>query len=125
MAKIQIKAEKLISFGVIFSIMEQFDALLFKTIGSTLGKHSKFTVINTTKSPLIDVRIFLWQFMLKAILHSQMKEKLWISAIPVEVIVWRIGYHLRFQKSHPFVCKVSLLSKIACFSSLLILPYHL
>ena len=42
MAKIQIKAEKLISFGVIFSIMEQFDALLFKTIGSTLEIHSKF-----------------------------------------------------------------------------------
>ena len=37
MAKIQIKSEKLTPFGGIFSIMEQFDALLAKTIDSTLG----------------------------------------------------------------------------------------
>ena len=37
MAKIQIKSEKLIPFGGIFSIMEQFDALLAQTIDSTLG----------------------------------------------------------------------------------------
>ena len=36
MAKIQIKSEKLTPFGV-FSIMEQFDALLAQTIDSTLG----------------------------------------------------------------------------------------
>ena len=35
MAKIQIK--KLTPFGGIFSIMEQFDALLAQTIDSTLG----------------------------------------------------------------------------------------
>ena len=33
MAKIQIKSEKLTPFGGIFSIMEQFDALLAQTIG--------------------------------------------------------------------------------------------
>ena len=37
MAKIQIKFEKLTPFGGIFSIMEQFDALLAQTIDSTLG----------------------------------------------------------------------------------------
>ena len=37
MAKIQIKSEKLTSFGGFFSIMEQFDALLAQTIDSTLG----------------------------------------------------------------------------------------
>ncbi len=37
MAKIQIKSEKLTPFGVFFSIMEQFDALLAQTIDSTLG----------------------------------------------------------------------------------------
>ena len=41
MAKIQIKSEKLTPFGGIFSIMEQFDALLSKTIDSTLGLRSK------------------------------------------------------------------------------------
>ena len=35
--KIQIKSEKLTPFGGIFSIMEQFDALLAQTIDSTLG----------------------------------------------------------------------------------------
>ena len=37
MAKVQIKSEKLTPFGGIFSIMEQFDALLVQTIDSTLG----------------------------------------------------------------------------------------
>ena len=32
MAKVQIKSEKLTPFGGIFSIMEQFDALLAQTI---------------------------------------------------------------------------------------------
>ena len=36
MAKIQIKSEKLTPFGVFFSIMEHFDALLVPTIDSTL-----------------------------------------------------------------------------------------
>jgi len=34
---VQIKSEKLTPFGGIFSIMEQFDALLAQTIDSTLG----------------------------------------------------------------------------------------
>ena len=38
MAKIHIKSEKLTPFGGIFPIMEQFDALLSKTIDSTLGQ---------------------------------------------------------------------------------------
>ena len=37
MAKVQIKSENLTPFGGIFSIMEQFDALLAQTIDSTLG----------------------------------------------------------------------------------------
>ena len=37
MAEVQIKSEKLTPFGGIFSIMEQFDALLAQTIDSTLG----------------------------------------------------------------------------------------
>ena len=37
MAKIQIKSEKLIPFGGIFSIMEQFDSILSTVIDSTLG----------------------------------------------------------------------------------------
>lgn len=37
MAKIQIKSEKLIPFGGIFSIMEQFDSILSSVIDSTLG----------------------------------------------------------------------------------------
>ena len=41
MAKIQIKSEKLTPFGGIFAIMEQFYALLSKTIDSTLGLRSK------------------------------------------------------------------------------------
>ena len=36
-AKIQIKSEKLTTFGGIFSIMKQFDAFLAQTIDSTLG----------------------------------------------------------------------------------------
>ena len=41
MAKIQIKSEKLTSFGGIFPIMEKFDIMLSRTIDSTLGLHSK------------------------------------------------------------------------------------
>ena len=42
MAKVQIKSEKLTPFGGIFSIMEQFDALLSQTIDSTWGVRCKF-----------------------------------------------------------------------------------
>ena len=41
MAKVQIKSEKLTPFGGIFSIMEQFDALLSQTIDSPLGLRCK------------------------------------------------------------------------------------
>lgn len=41
MAKLQIKSEKITPFGGIFSIMEQFDALLSKVIDSTLGVRCK------------------------------------------------------------------------------------
>ena len=37
MTKVQIKSEKLTPLGGVFSIMEQFDALLAQTINSTLG----------------------------------------------------------------------------------------
>lgn len=42
MAKVAIKSEELSPFGGIFSIMEQFDALLSQTIDSTLGLRCKF-----------------------------------------------------------------------------------
>ena len=38
MTKVQIKSGQITPFGGIFSIMEQFDALLSKVIDSTLGK---------------------------------------------------------------------------------------
>ena len=41
MVKVQIKSEKLTSFGVIFPIMEKFDRMLSCTIDSTLGLRSK------------------------------------------------------------------------------------
>ena len=41
MAKIQIKSEKLTSFGGIFPIMEKFDRMFSHTIDSTLGLRSK------------------------------------------------------------------------------------
>ena len=41
MAKIQIKSEKLTSFGGIFPIMDKFDRMLSRTIDSTLGLRSK------------------------------------------------------------------------------------
>ena len=37
MAKVQIKSEKVTPFRGVFSIMEQFEALLAQTIDSTLG----------------------------------------------------------------------------------------
>ena len=37
MVKVQIKSEKLTSFGGIFPIMEKFDRMLSCTIDSTLG----------------------------------------------------------------------------------------
>ena len=40
-AKIQIKSEKITSFGGIFPIMEKFDRMLSHTIDSTLGLRSK------------------------------------------------------------------------------------
>lgn len=41
MAKVQIKSEKLTPFGGIFSIMEQYNTLLFNIIDSTLGLRGK------------------------------------------------------------------------------------
>ena len=38
MAKVQIKSEKLIPFGGIFMVMEQFDSMLSSVIDSTLGQ---------------------------------------------------------------------------------------
>ena len=42
MAKVQIKSEKVTSFGGFFPIMEQFDALLAQTIDSNLGMRCKW-----------------------------------------------------------------------------------
>ena len=64
MAKIQIKSEKLTPFGGIFSIMEQFDALLAQTIDSTLGLrclsiYAEVTVhIRARSTPVIPYRYF-------------------------------------------------------------------
>ena len=41
MAKVQIKSEKLTSFGGIFPIMEKFDRMMSCTINSALGLRSK------------------------------------------------------------------------------------
>ncbi len=41
MVKVQIKSEQITPFGGIFSIMEQFDALLSKVIDSTFEKHGQ------------------------------------------------------------------------------------
>ncbi len=41
MPKVQIKSEKFITWCGIFSIMEQFDALLSNVIDSTLGVRSR------------------------------------------------------------------------------------
>ena len=41
MAKVQIKSEKITPSGGIFSIMEQFDALLSNVIDSTIGLRSR------------------------------------------------------------------------------------
>ena len=49
MVKVQIKSEKVISFGGIFSIMEQFDGLLSNVIDSTLGFEAEPSVISTVK----------------------------------------------------------------------------
>ena len=46
MAKIQIKSEKLTSFGGIFPIMEKFDRMLSRTIDSTLGLRCKVRVLH-------------------------------------------------------------------------------
>ena len=53
MAKIQIKSEKLTPFGGIFSIMEQFDALLSQTIDSTLGCVASCMVISIVRSSVL------------------------------------------------------------------------
>ncbi len=63
MAKIQIKSEKLTPFGGIFSIMEQFDALLAQTIDSTLGLRCTMFGYQYRDSTLSDVRISLWWLM--------------------------------------------------------------
>ena len=49
MAKIQIKSEKFTPFGGIFSIMEQFNALLFPTIDLTLGGRCKLFYIRANR----------------------------------------------------------------------------
>ena len=49
MAKIQIKSEKLTPLGGIFSIMEQFDALLAQIIDSTMGLRCTLLVINIVR----------------------------------------------------------------------------
>ena len=67
MAKVQIKSEKLTPFGGIFSIMEQFDALLAQTIGTIPddkelvvemnekegGRHQSFVCGVTVSSPVV------------------------------------------------------------------------
>ena len=59
MAKVQIKSEKLTPFGGIFSIMEQFDALLAQTIDSTLVRcYNGYYCDKTLKHP--NLRIFVY-----------------------------------------------------------------
>ena len=58
MAKIQIKSEKLTPFGGIFSIMEQFDALLAQIIDSTLGL--RCTLFGYQYSEILRPLIDIW-----------------------------------------------------------------
>jgi len=62
--KIQIKSEKLTPFGGIFSIMEQFDALLAQTIDSTLGLRCTMFGYQYSEilRSLMCVYLFLWIF---------------------------------------------------------------
>ena len=62
MAKVQIKSEKLTPFGGIFSIMEQFDALLAQTIDSTLGL--RCTMFGYQYSEILRLRISIILFFL-------------------------------------------------------------
>ena len=59
MAKIQIKSEKLTPFGGIFSIMEQFDALLAQIIDSTLGL--RCTLFDYQYREILRSQIDIWE----------------------------------------------------------------
>ena len=61
MAKIQIKSEKLTSFGGIFLIIEKFDRMLYHTIDSTLGLRSK--VYGYQYSEIIRSLMCVWRVM--------------------------------------------------------------
>ena len=61
MVKIQIKSEKLTSFGGIFPIMEKFDRMLSHTIDSTLGLRSK--VYGYQYSEIIRSLMCVWRVM--------------------------------------------------------------
>lgn len=64
MTKIQIKSEKLTSFGGIFPIMEKFDRMLSHTIiDSTLGLRSKVYGYQYSEIIRSLMRIFLWRVM--------------------------------------------------------------
>ena len=63
MAKIQIKSEKLTSFGGIFPIMEKFDRMLSRTIDSTLGLRSKVYGYQYSEIIRSLMRIFLLRVM--------------------------------------------------------------
>ena len=52
MAKVQIKSEKLIPFGGIFMVIEQFDSMLSFVIGSTLG-HRCSSIIGYQYSEIV------------------------------------------------------------------------
>ena len=61
MAKIQINSEKLTPFGGIFSIMEQFDALLAQTIDSTWRRCRRVTLAYEALSQLVGVHHQTWR----------------------------------------------------------------
>ena len=63
MVKIQIKSEKLTSFGGIFPIMEKFDRMLSHTIDSALGLRSKVYGYQYSEIIRSLMRIFLWRVM--------------------------------------------------------------
>lgn len=60
MAKVAIKSEKLILFGGIFQIMEQFDILLGVTIGSTFGQRYTSCCYQYSEIICLPMTVYFW-----------------------------------------------------------------
>ena len=84
MAKVQIKSDELTPLGGIFSIMEQFDALLAQTIDSTLGLRCTLfgyqysEILRFLKQKQIYITEVFYMHILRVLLQkqSQLRQKL-------------------------------------------------